>query len=49
MRADLGSGEGRRGSQVTHVDTQVLVRVNLRGKEQQIARLFALLKGGPES
>jgi hypothetical protein len=33
---------------LTHVDTKVLVLVNLRGKEQEIARLYALLKGRPE-
>jgi hypothetical protein len=32
----------------THVDAQVVVGVNLRGKEQQIARRFALVKGRPD-
>lgn len=47
---DPGSGDGEAGGvNVTHVDTQVPVGVNLRGIERQIARFFALLKGRPES
>lgn len=48
----MGSREARSGYgeevRLTHIDGQVLVRVNLRGEEEQIARLFSLVEGRPD-